>query len=409
MATYFIIIIYLAFISLGLPDSLLGAAWPVMQLDYGAPLDMAGWLFMSIAAGTIVSSLASGAVIRRFGTGKVTLVSCLMTACALIGFGMAPSVMWLFVFAIPLGLGGGSVDAALNNYVAAYYKAHHMNWLHCFWGVGATLSPMIMAQFMAGDSSWRQGYLTISGIQFVLVVILLLSLPLWDKVASSTASAIKEGPDSRNVKDLSEDETVKPLHIRGVKLSLAAFLFYCGVEATLGLWGSSFLVNEKSAAPDMAAQAISLYFAGITLGRFIAGFITFKLSNRALIRAGQITALSGTLLLCLPLSSGFSVAAFMLVGLGLAPIYPSMLHETPLRFGKKHSQTIMGYQMAIAYTGSTFIPPLLGYMASSLTIGILPLFILISVAAMVFSSERLNAFFSMKHALDNSEAKSPLL
>ncbi|MFB5673501.1 sugar MFS transporter [Paenibacillus terreus] len=408
MATYFIIIIYLAFISLGLPDSLLGSAWPVMQLDYGAPLGMAGWLFMSIAAGTIVSSLASGTVVRRFGTGKVTLASCLMTACALLGFSLTPSVIWLFLCTVPLGLGAGSVDAALNNYVAAHYKAHHMSWLHCFWGVGATLSPMVMAQFISGDGSWRQGYLTIAAIQFVLVLILLISLPLWDKVARSTVSAMQDEPLSEDEGDMHGGAPVRPLHIRGVKLGLAAFLFYCGAEATLGLWGSSFLVNVKDASPEMAAQATSLYFAGITIGRFIAGFITFKLSNRTLIRAGQITALSGTLLLCLPLSSGFSMAAFMLVGLGLAPIYPSMLHETPLRFGKKHSQSIMGYQMAVAYTGSTFIPPLLGYLASSLSIAILPLFILISVAAMMFSSERLNAFFSVNRTKDDGGAKSSL-
>ncbi|MBW7475323.1 MFS transporter [Paenibacillus oenotherae] len=400
MATYFLLIIYLAFISLGLPDSLLGAVWPVMQSDYHAPLETAGLLYMIIAAGTIVSSLASGAVLKRFGTGKVTLVSCIMTAGALLGFSFAPSLAWLIICAIPLGLGGGSVDAGLNNYVAAHYKAHHMSWLHCFWGVGATLGPIIMGQFMMGHSSWRDGYLTVSAIQFALVVILFLTLPLWDRVARNRggASGEEHGDEGSWVED-ERDKVVKPLAIKGVKLALASFLFYCGIEATLGLWGSSFLVNVKGLDAAAASQWVAIYYAGITIGRFVSGFITFKISNRLLIRVGQITALAGALLLILPLPSGFSLAGFMIVGLGLAPIYPCMLHETPVRFGKKHSQTIMGYQMAVAYTGSTLMPPLLGFLASLSTIGIFPLYIVVSAAAMLLLSERLNVFLKKKNVL----------
>ncbi|KKO53858.1 MFS transporter [Paenibacillus sp. DMB20] len=405
MATFFLLIIYLAFISLGLPDSMLGSAWPVMQPDFQAPLETAGLLFMIIASGTIVSSLASGAILKRFGTGKVTLVSCIMTAAALLGFSFSPSLVWLIVCAIPLGLGAGTVDAGLNHYVAAHYKAHHMSWLHCFWGVGATLSPMIMARFISGESSWRGGYLAVSGIQFALVVILFLTLPLWDRVAASRSTGSnQEREDQEGLSVEDGDEPRKPLQIKGVKLALVSFLFYCGAEATVGLWGSSFLVNVKGLTAATAAQWVSLYFAGITIGRFISGFITFKISNKALIRSGQITALAGSVLLVLPLPSGFSLAGFMIIGLGLAPIYPCMLHETPIRFGKKHAQTIMGYQMAVAYTGSTLMPPLLGFLASRSTIGIFPLYIIVSAAAMFLFSERLNVFMRKKNGKFSEQA-----
>ncbi|MBU8920180.1 MFS transporter [Neobacillus sp. 114] len=396
MTTFLLIIIYLAFISLGLPDSLLGAAWPVMQSDLGARLDTAGFLFMTIAGGTIISSLVSGKVLKRFGTGKVAFVSVLMTACALLGFHFAPSVGWLVVCAIPLGLGAGAVDAGLNDYVAVHYKAHHMSWLHCFWGVGATLGPIIMAQFISGQNSWRNGYFAISGIQFALVIILFLTLPLWNRVAKYSYIDINKAPEDSYDQDA---KNVQPLQIKGVKLALATFLFYCGVEATVGLWGSSFLVNVKELPAALAAQWVSFYYGGITVGRFITGFITFKISNLALIRTGQIIALVGAAFLFLPLPSIFSLVGFILIGLGLAPIFPCMLHETPTRFGKKHSQTIMGYQMAVAYTGTTFMPPLLGFIASQSTIGIFPICIVIFVAVMFLSSEKLNSILKKKYLI----------
>ncbi|WP_050183522.1 MFS transporter [Domibacillus robiginosus] len=410
MALFLLVIIYLAFISLGLPDSLLGAAWPVMQADYGAPLEAAGFLFMMIAGGTIVSSLASGKILKRFGTGKVTLVSCFMTAGALLGFHFAPSLIWFIVWTIPLGLGAGAVDTGLNNYVAAHYKAHHMSWLHCFWGVGATLGPIIMAQFISGQHSWRSGYFAIAGIQFALVVILFLTLPLWTRAAKNSHVASNGAlEDSKDVFDDEGAEQVKPLQIKGVTFALVSFLFYCGAEATVGLWGSSFLVNIKELPAATAAQWVSLYYAGITIGRFITGFITFKVSNRTLIRIGQIIALAGAALLFLPLPAIFSLAGFIMVGFGLAPIFPCMLHETPIRFGRKHSQTIMGYQMAVAYTGSTFMPPLLGFMASHSTIGIFPLCIVVFVAGMFLSSEKLNRLLKKNDLSTEHESSSKVL
>lgn len=405
MGTILLLVIYLAFISLGLPDSMLGASWPVMRLDLNAPLGIAGLLSMTVTVGTIVSSLLSGVVVRRFGTGIVTLASCVMTASALIGFSYAPSVVWLIVCAIPLGLGGGAVDAALNHYVASRYKAHHMSWLHCFWGVGATAGPMIMGAFLSGNASWRDGYLAVAGIQFALVILLVFTLPLW-RARAGKEGASSDAELSETASRSGRDVASNPLQVKGVKLALASFLFYCGVEMTVGLWGSSYLVKERGLAADEAALWGSIYFAGITIGRLITGFITFKLSNRLLIRGGQILTLTGVLLLLLPLPTGCALAGLLIMGLGLAPIYPCMLHETPVRFGQEHAGKIMGYQMAVAYTGSTLLPPLLGLLAGFATIGIFPIYIAVSAAAMMLFSERLNAL--LKRRSDRSADIHPL-
>lgn len=394
MATFFLLIIYLAFISLGLPDSLLGAAWPAMHGPLGAPLGAAGLLSMTITVGTILSSLATGRLIGRFGTGAVTLVSVAMTALALLGFAFSPGWGWLALFAIPLGLGAGAVDAGLNHYVAANYAARHMSWLHSFWGVGATLGPVIMAQAIQGGD-WRDGYAHVAYLQLGLVAVLLASLPLWKKVARSRQG---EGADEASDLTVSSGAAVKPIRLPGVKLALGSFLFYCGVEATLGLWGSSYLVGTKGFASDEAAKWISFYYGGITVGRFLTGFLTVRISNRSLIRGGQALALVGTLLLLAPLPPVFSLAGFIVIGLGLAPIFPCMLHETPARFGSGPAQTIIGYQMAVAYTGSTLLPPLFGLIAGTFAVSLLPAYLLLSAAAMWLCSERLNARLAMKAA-----------
>lgn len=395
MATWFLIIIYLAFISLGIPDSLLGSAWPVMWPELGASFGSAGILSMVVAAGTIVSSLASGTVIQKWGTGKVTLISCCLTAGALLGFSFAPSLVWLVILTIPLGLGAGAVDAALNNYVAEHYKAHHMNWLHCFWGVGATTGPIIMSYYIAEHHSWRSGYTAVAVVQCCLVLILFATLPLWKRVAASRESA-----SMNNESDLVQaDNTLvqsenRPernvLKIKGVKNSLIAFLFYCGVETTVGLWGASYLVGARNISAETAAGWISLYYGGITIGRLITGFITLKIKNRVLILAGQVTAIVGGIILLLPLSISFALAGFMLIGLGLAPIYPGLLHETPTRFGKANSARLMGYQMALAYTGTTLLPPLFGVLAAKTNIGFFPMVVLVFLILMLASSEQVN-------------------
>ncbi|OBZ16155.1 MFS transporter [Bacillus sp. FJAT-27264] len=396
MATWFLIVIYLAFVSLGLPDSLLGSAWPVIWPEIGSSLGSAGLISMIIAGGTIVSSLASGRMIQRLGTGKITLFSCLLTAVALLGFSMAPSMFWFIVLAIPLGLGAGSVDAALNHYVAENYKAHHMNWLHCFWGVGATMGPIIMATYMAGQHSWRGGYAAVAIIQAILVIILFVTLPLWKRVA-----AIRDLENSEHtVQDILREEKAestlptKVLQLRGVKPSLLAFLMYCGVETTVGLWGASYLVGTKNVTAEMAAGWISLYYGGITIGRLITGFITLKVHNRLLIRYGQLVTIAGGIILLLPFSASFSMLGFILIGLGLAPIYPGLLHETPARFGKEHSAKLMGYQMAVAYSGTTLLPPLFGLLAAKTSTDLFPVVVLILLVLMLFSVETVNRLLS---------------
>ncbi|QSF42769.1 MFS transporter [Paenibacillus tianjinensis] len=390
MATFFLIIIYLAFISLGLPDSMLGAAWPIMRLDYGAPVETAGLLSMVVVGGTIISSLASSAVLQRLGTGKVTFISVAVTAFALLGFSYSSSVIWLAVLALPLGLGAGSIDTGLNNYVATYYKAHHMSWLHCFWGIGAMLGPILMSGYISNGDSWRKGFLTVSLIQFALVILLFVTLPLWKR----TENIGQEAALSVEAEPASTDRNV--LKIKGVKLAMITFLFYSGVEATLGLWGSSFLVNAKGLSAATAAGWVSLYYGGITAGRLITGFITFKYSNRVLIRAGLVISLLGGVVLALPLPVVFSLFGFILVGLGSAPIFPCMLHETPARFGKENSQKIMGYQMALAYTGGAFLPPLLGWIAARSTFMILPGAMIGFIVIMLMSSEQINTLMKKK-------------
>jgi fucose permease len=320
----------------------------------------------------------------------VTFISVAVTALALLGFSYSSSVVWLAVLALPLGLGAGSIDTGLNNYVATHYKAHHMSWLHCFWGIGAMLGPIIMSRYIAGGESWREGYFTVSMIQFALVVLLLVSLPLWKRAGKSSSPQAREAPEEAAVAGAVPVPSGNVLRIKGVKLAMITFLFYCGVEATVGLWGSSYLVNVKDVSAATAAGWVSLYYGGITAGRLITGFITFRFSNRALIRGGLVISLLGALVLALPLPAVFSLIAFILIGLGSAPIFPCMLHETPARFGKEHSQKIMGYQMALAYTGGAFLPPLLGWVAARSTFVILPLVMIGYIIVMMLSSEQIN-------------------
>ena len=384
MITLILIIIYLAFISLGLPDSLLGSAWPVMQADLSVGFSSAGIISMIVCGGTIISSLFSGKLIHRFGTGKLTFVSVTMTALALLGFSAFPSFIWLCIMAIPLGLGAGSVDAALNNFVALHYEAKHMSWLHCFWGVGATSGPIIMSLFLAKNNDWQKGFFTISLIQFALVFLLFITLPLWKKLEKNDSEVSND--DKKNT------EKISPLKIPGVKLALVSFVCYCATESTAGLWGSSYLVNYKGFSADDAARGISLFYGGITLGRLLTGFLTMKFNNRILIRSGQIICIIGAIFLLAPLPTYFSLIGLILVGLGCAPIYPCMLHETPTRFGTSASQSIMGIQMAFAYIGSTFMPPILGFIASKTSIAIFPYFLLLYMLIMLIGSEKINIF-----------------
>lgn len=415
MVTLFLFVIYAAFISLGLPDALLGTAWPVMQVEYGVPVGLAGLVSMVISLNTIISSLLSGRILKRFGTGRVTLVSVLMTAAALLGFALAPDFFWLVLLAIPLGLGAGSVDAGLNDYVARHYEARHMNWLHSFWGVGAMTGPVIISQFISRDESWRSGYLTVSIVQFSLVALLFVTLPVWDKVARLKGKSTNDAHDApvdvppaaagsrRRYAFNAVKSVFNPLKIKGVWPVLIVFFLYCGIEWTMGLWGSTFLIRVKGFDVSSAATLVSLYFGSITLGRFISGFVTMRMSSKALIRTGEISILIGAILLLLPLSDMFSMLGFMLVGLGCAPIFPSMLHETPTRFGDEDAQNIMGFQMAVAYIGTSIIPPVVGAIAAATTFELFPIAILVFIVLMLINSERVNQLVARRQQVQPAE------
>jgi fucose permease len=367
ISTILLIIIYISFISLGLPDSLLGSAWPSMYGGLNVPLHYAGYISMIIAGGTVISSIFSERIIRRLGTGIVTAFSVLMTAAALLGFSFSSTFALLCLWAVPLGLGAGSVDAALNNYVALHYKARHMSWLHCFWGVGASIGPIIMSFYLINKNSWNSGYCTIGLIQCCLVAVLFITISLWGKKKLQNNNEKDETAKGINFKEI--------FQIAGVKQILTAFFCYCSLETITGLWGSSFLVTEKNIPPEIAAQWISLYYIGITAGRFISGFLTMKLTNRQMVRLGQALIACGIIALMLPFGVKLLLPGFFIIGLGCAPIYPSLLHETPINFGGEKSQAIMGIQMASAYIGTTFMPPLFGQITSFSGFIIFPLFI----------------------------------
>ncbi len=393
MATFILIIIYVSFICLGLPDSLLGVSWPLIRTEFHVSLSAVGPIYMMIAGGTIISSFFSGKILNRFGTAKVTAVSTAMTALGIIGFYFAPSVQWFYLMTIPLGLGAGSVDAGLNAYVANHYKSHHMSWLHCFWGVGATVGPMIMSLFIK-DANWRRGYLTVAILQAVLALFLFLTLPVWKKAdsARNSNSTIPNNNAEAKIKEPTAEKHL--LKVKGVKPVLITFLFYCAAEGTLGLWGSSYLVQIKNLEASTAATWVAMYYGGITVGRFLNGFLTLKLSNKQLVRIGLLIILGGVLLLLLPLPNIFTMIGMMCVGIGCAPIYPCLLHETPARFGEERSKSLMGIQMAVAYTGSTFFPPIFGFVAGITTIAIYPYAILIYTVVIIVCSEKANRIFA---------------
>ena len=375
-----LVLIYLSFISLGLPESLLGASWPLMHQDLQVPVSYAGILSMAIAGGTILSSFFSGPVIRRFGTGRVLVASVGMTAVALFGFAFSDSFWMLLLWTIPYGLGAGSVDTALNNYVALHYKAKHMNWLHSFWGVGATLGPYIMGYVLLRGFSWNQGYLSIALIQALLFGVLLASLSIWKKAKEETSQENQE----HQVMKLSQLWKRK-----GAKMALLGYFAYCSLEATTGLWGATFLVKVKKIAPETAASWIAFFYLGITFGRFVSGFASSKFTNKELIRMGQAMVLLGIITLMIPFQSFGFLIGFFMIGLGCAPIYPSMLHETPVNFGREVSQSIIGMQMAAAYVGTTFIPPLFGVLADSGFLRLYPAFLFLFALFLTVMTEGL--------------------
>ena len=367
-------IIYMAFISLGLPDGLLGAAWPSMVPELGTPVSFAGVIFIIISVGTVVSSLLSQRLNLRFGPGRVTAFSVAMTAAALFGFASCRTAWQLCLWAVPYGLGAGSVDACLNNYVALHYASRHMSWLHCMWGIGASVGPYIMGAVLSAGRHWSTGYQCVGMIQLALTALLLLSLPLW-----------KSGGGQ------GEGEKAKPLGLKeifaipGARPLLLAFFCYCALEQTMGLWAGSYLALYRGFTPEQAAGFAGLFFLGITLGRALNGFLTIRFSDSFLTRTGFVIIALGIAAVLLPLGDAMGLAGLVLVGLGCAPVYPCIIHATPARFGAERSQAVIGILMAGAYLGNCLMPPLFGLIANHISIGLMPPYLLLLLAVMALS------------------------
>ena len=383
-----LLIIYLSFISLGLPDVLLGAAWPSMYRELHVSISYAGAISMIIAFGTIISSLQSDRLTRKLGTGKVTAISVAMTAVALFGFSTSHSFVALCLWAIPYGLGAGSVDASLNNYVALHYESKHMSWLHCMWGIGAASGPYIMGYVLTNGRSWNSGYRVISVLQIILTMILFFSLPLW----KNRPEIIDDNGQEVSAKALSLREVIR---IPGAKEIMVCFFCYCALEQTAGLWASSYLSLYKGVSAETAATFASMFYIGITIGRALCGFVTMKLNDVQMIRLGQVLIAVGILIMFLPFGQTLSLVGLIVIGLGCAPIYPCIIHSTPTHFGADKSQAIIGIQMASAYVGTLLMPPVFGLIANHITVALLPVYLFIILILMFVMHEALTKKSSM--------------
>ena len=368
-------VIYLSFISLGLPDGLLGAAWPTMYPELGIPVSYAGIVSMIICVGTVLSSLLSDRLTHKFGSGAVTAISVAMTAVALLGFSLSNAFWMLCLWAIPYGLGAGSVDPSLNNYVALHYSSRHMNWLHCMWGVGASVGPYLMGILLAGGQHWTRGYRYIGIAQIILSIALLTSLPLWKRTNPDNSAKLLP--------------LYQVLRIPGTRQVMITFFCYCALEQTAALWSASYFHLHSGFSSEFAATLGSLFFLGITFGRAISGFITIKLNDTAMIHLGLGIIAGGILLLLLPTGQLGSVIGLLTVGLGCSPIYPCMMHATPQYFGTERSQAIMGIQTASAYVGTAFMPPLFGLIANRISISLMGIYLLLMLICIAFSHQKL--------------------
>lgn len=402
MYSLLLAIIYLSFISLGLPDSLIGSAWPIMHVDLGVSMSSAGIITIIISVGTVISSFFSNTLTNKLGTGLVTAISVALTALGLIGFSFAKAFWMLCVFAIPYGIGAGAVDAALNNYVALNYPARHLSWLHCMWGVGASISPYIMSYALTGGLGWENGFRIVFYIQIALSAVLFFALPVWRKCGDKSVIFLKNSHRiSENALSAQDEQkkvsTFSVFKIKGIVLVFIAFLAYCAMEQTAGIWATSFLVNYKGIDAVVASKFASFFYIGITVGRAITGFFADKVGDKRLIRYGTLIILSGILLVALPVSvSWCALAGLIVIGLGCAPIYPAIVHSTPSNFGKENSQAIIGLQMAFAYVGSTFMPPLFGVLAQKISVGIYWIYLLVFALLMLVTCEILNAQIKRK-------------
>lgn len=372
MVTLLLVIIYIAFIALGLPDSLLGSAWSVIRSDLGADMGAAGVIYFMSAISTVVSSFFSSRILHKFGTAKVTTVSILLTSIALFGYSAAPNIYIMLLSATLLGFGAGSVDAALSGFIAMHYEARHMSWLHSFWGIGAMTGPLVMSLFLKNNGNWRGGYTVVALILFAVVVILAVSFPLWKIFESRLDSSVSEKYMTNKM----------AIRLRGVKPAMAVMLLYTGAEATMGLWIATFLIECRGVSAEDAAAFSALFYIGIISGRIIAGFLTFKLSSLSLIKYGALVSAVGLAVIVIFPFAPVSVAAVFLTGFGGAPIYPSIVQLTPARFGEKAAQSIVGLEMTSAYIGSSFLPMIIGFIGSRLGMWLVPVILLALVVLM---------------------------
>ncbi|MBP3647932.1 MAG: MFS transporter [Clostridia bacterium] len=385
MATLLLIVIYIAFIGLGLPDSLFGTAWPAVYAEFNVPVSLASVVSLISCFGTFLSSLSSARVINRFGTGRVTAFCTLLTAAGLFGYSLSPSFFWMCLLAVPMGLGAGAIDTALNNYVALHYSASHMNFLHCFYGIGVTVSPYFMSLALAGAGNWRGGYRLAFWVQICISCVMFIALPLWNRVRHGALAAEAE---EEPVRTLSMREMAKLPSVRAVWL---VFITSCGVEVTTGAWSSTYLVQAKGMALDAAARAVMLYYFGFALGRLLSGLLSSKLTSWQLIKYSEIIMFVAIPFLLLPLGSFVASICLFLIGLGCGPVFPNMTYLTPLNFGRDVSQSVIGSQMAAAYIGIMALPPLFGLLAQFISAWLLPLYLLVMMALMVYATLRLTA------------------
>lgn len=386
---FLLAIVYLAFVSLGLPDALSGAAWPVMHRELNVPLSYIGIVSTIVIVCTIISSLMSDRITKKLGTGVVTAVSVLISAVGLFGYSVSDSLAMLCIWAVPYGLGAGSIDAALNNYAAVHFASRHMSWLHCFWGVGTIIGPYIMGSCLSNNGSWQGGYRIVSVIQAVLAVIMFFSLPLWRK--NSTGDAPQQKAASLGI--------VNTIKIKGVPLALLAFFSYSALEATVGLWASSYLCECKGTPEDTAAKFAALFYLGIMCGRLVSGFFANKLGDKKLIRIGFAVIFAGIALILFPVNgSETALSGFIIMGIGCAPIYPSNIHSAPAAFGTENSQSVIGLEMASACVGAAVVPPVFGILANIAGLWLYPIYILIFALLTILMSESLNRLLAVKCA-----------
>ena len=375
-------VIYLIFIGLGATDTQFGPAWPTIQMEMEVPLSYAGIVTMLVAGGTVTATLLTARLIKKFGAGKVTLCGVLMSAMALLGISFVSNFWMLCLLVIPLGFAGGTIDATLNNHVALHYSSRHMSWLHCFWGLGGVLGPIIMGQALTSGAGWNSSYRVVFFMQISFAILLMLSLPLWKRQSMDVPAEISEAPTLK----LSEI-----IRVPGVKYVLLGFFAYCAVESTTSLWASTYLVRHRGVLPETAASYASLIFIGITVGRFLSGIIANKVGDKNMVRGGIILALIGIVAVWLPIPSNvLALNGLVVIGLGCAPIFPALIHATPFNFGKEKAPSIIGVQMASAYIGITFMPPLFGLIAEHINISLYPVFLFILAVIMLVMLEGLN-------------------